>query len=103
MTSKLLSLFGLAPKEIQAAGPPLLAYILLPPAAYFGAELIETATFLIQWGSFGYATRWGVSVTFRTLGLIGGILLVHGVVRALVYGDDLSLAGWIRKRLVGGN
>ena len=101
MTVQLLSLIGLAPRDVQAAGPPIVAYILLPPIAYFGAEVIESLTFLIQWASFGYATRWGVSVVFRTVGVLGGILLVHGLVRALVFQDDLSLAGWVRKRLLG--
>lgn len=101
MTAKILSLFGFAPREVQAAGPPILAYIILPPLAYFGAEAVEALTFFIQWISFGWATRWGVSVTFRTIGLIGGILLVHGLVRALIFQDDLSLAGWIRKRILG--
>ena len=101
MTSKLLSLIGLAPKDVQAVGPPIVAYILLPPVAYFGAEVIEALTFFIEWASFDYATRWGVSVVFRSVGVIGGILLVHGIIRALVFQDDLSLAGWIRKRLVG--
>ena len=100
MTAKLLSLFGLAPHDAQAAGPPLVAYILLPPLAYFGAEAVEALTFFIQWASFGYATRWGVSVTFRTIGLLGGIFMLHGIVRALIFRDDLSLAGWIRKRLL---
>lgn len=101
MTAKLLSLIGLAPKDVQAAGPPIVAYILLPPIAYFAAEVIETLTFFIAWASFGYATRWGISVVFRSVGVVGGLLLVHGLVRALVFQDDLSLAGWIRKRMLG--
>lgn len=101
MTAKLLSLFGFAPKDVQAAGPPLLAYILLPPVAYFGAEVIEALTFFTQWASFGYATRWGASVTFRTIGVIGGLLWMHGLVRALIFQDDFSLAGWMRKRILG--
>ena len=101
MMPKLLSLIGLAPHDVQAAGPPLLAYILLPPFAYFAAEVTEALTFFFQWASFGYATRWGVSVTFRAIGVIGGVLWVHGLVRALVFRDDLSLAGWMRKRILG--
>lgn len=101
MTAKLLSLIGLAPREVQASGPPIVAYILLPPIAYFGAEVIETLTFFIEWASFGHATRWGVSVVFRSVGVLGGVLLTHGLVRALVFQDDLSLAGWIRKRMFG--
>ena len=97
----ILALLGFAPTAVQTSRPPLLAYLLACPVAYFAAELVEVVTFFVQWASFGYATRWGVSVVFRTLGVLGALLIVHGVVRGLVFRDDLSWSGWFRKQLVG--
>lgn len=96
----ILALIGFARRDAQANNPPLLAYLLAVPIGYFGAELIEALTFVTQWASFGYATRWAVSVFFRTWGVLAGLLVAHAMYRAVVHRDDNSWGGFIRKRLV---
>lgn len=98
--SWLLSLIGFAGRDEQANNPPLLAYLIAVPIGYFGAELIEVSTFFVQWASFGYVTRWGASVFFRTWGILGGLVLFHAMYRAVVHRDDNSWGGFLRKRIV---
>ena len=101
MTARILSLLGFARHEAQAAGPPIFAYILAIPAAIFAGAIIEAMTFFAAWASFGYFTRWGVSVAFRASGVICTLMVAHAFYRALIHQDDLSWGGWIRKRLLG--
>ncbi len=101
MTARIASLFGFAPHETQAAGPPIFAYILAIPVAIYAAVVIEWATAAAEWASFGYFTRWGTSVAFRASGVISTLMVTHAFYRALIHRDDLSWGGWIRKRLLG--
>ena len=101
MTARIASLFGFAPHEVQAAGPPLFAYILAIPVAIFAGTVIEWTTYFAEWASFGYFTRWWISVVFRASGVLCTLMVVHAFYRALIHQDDLSWGGWIRKRLLG--
>ena len=96
----LLSLIGFARRDEQVNNPPLLAYVLAVPIGIFGAELIETLTFFAQWASFGYVTRWGASVFFRTWGTLAGLLVFHAMYRAVIHRDDNSWGAFVRKRIV---
>lgn len=96
----LFALLGFGPSEVQGRTPPILAYLLAVPVALFAGTIIEWSTFLIEWASFGYATRFWVSVVFRTAGVIATLVLVQAVYRVIVHGDDHSWAGWIRKLIL---
>lgn len=98
--TRFLALFGFASAANQAGKPPLFAYILAVPLAYFAAEVMEVLTFFVQWATVGYVSRWGASVAFRTVGILGGVGLLHGLYRLVVHRDDNSWGGFIRKALL---
>ena len=85
----LLALLGFAPSETQARIPPVIAWGLLLTACWFAAVVVEWAAWLAP----------GLSVYFRTLGVLASALLVQGFVRTIVWRDGFSWSGWLRERI----
>ena len=97
MGMKLLCYLGFGRSTEQAQTPPFLAWILAFPIAFFGAQIVEGLTFFFEWLSVGYLTRWWISVGFRTIGFLGGLIWLHSVYRFIFHHDDNSWGGTIRK------
>ena len=92
--TRLLASLGLASTSEQGSRAPVLALLLLLGGAYYASTLVQGSAMLIE----RFLPGW--SVYLRVPGMICSLLVAHGLIRAVVYRDEHSWGGWLRRQIL---